>query len=338
MSGQECIDAQRIVSETYDGGIVEPSDIQRARSHCETCPKCAEFVSTLAAVRRLPTPPAPKNSVDAAIQAIREQKRTDDEATAAAAVKLEESHDTQPDGSGATPTPATRDPWPKWAVYASWGTAAAATLLIAGMVTLQGARYIVGNETAIEEGEYRLVEEAAAPSAADAEAEGGTESLATGVEYITAGGWVYELVGPSSTSRSSITTHGTTLTSLDTGDAPRTLDVYAFGRSDTVLIDDDGQLLEFQLVTRNARGRSFGMQSRVITSYDQWPTLPDGIPEPSNPDGTPQFEKGIKDSRGVQTYTLAGNNEQRGFAIAPDTDSTDPASANPNWTWWSSVE
>ena len=342
MTGQECIDTQRIVSETYDGGIVDPGEIQRARIHCETCPECARFVSALAAVRRLHTPAAPKDAVDAAIQAVYEQKRIDDEAAAAEAAAATAVGPTGagPIESGVTAAPAATGRWPKWAVYATWSAAAAATLIVAGMVTVQGARYIAGGEEPISEGEHRLVEDATAPSTGDAETDSGslTESVATGVEYVTAGGWVYEQVGPSNVSRSAITTHGTTLTSLDTDDAPRTLDVYAFGRPDAILVDDDGQLIEFELVTRDSRGQTFGMQSRAITAYGQWPTLPNGIPEPSNPDGTPQFRRATTDSLGVQTYTLAGSDDQSRFAIAPDTDPADPAKGNPNWTWWSSVE
>ena len=333
MSSQDCIDAQRVVSETYDGGIVDPGDIQRARTHCETCPECAEFVSTLAAVRRLHTPPAPTSSIDSAIQAIREQKRIDEAAAEAA-----ESDDTQTTETGIAYTSAATGSWPKWAVYASWGTAAA-TLIIAGVVTLQGVRYIVGDKTVTEYGEYRTVQDATAPSVSGAQTnDSDTESLVTEIAYVTVEGWVYEYVGPTSIPRASITAYGTTLTSLDTEDAPKTLSVYTFERSSALLVDDDGQLLEFRMVTRDLQGQSFGMQSRAVTSFGQWPAFPDSIPEPSGPDGAPQLEEGTQDSRGVQTYTLAGSNEQRGFAIAPGTDSTDPARGNPNWTWWSPVE
>ncbi len=341
MSKQECLDAQRVVSETYDGASVEPAEIQRARTHCEECEECAAFVSTLAVIRRIPAPSAPQSAVETALAAVRQQKEADDEATARDAAKTSEEDASSPTQvtDGTPPVSPLRGPWPKWTAYAGWAAAAAAVLLVAGIVTIQGVLFIVGGGSAEDGG--RVLTESAPQASQNREMMGdvaGIDSPASAAKYVTVDGWVYEYSGPSHALRSNLTTHSTTLTSLDTEDAPRTLTVYTSTRPGIVLIDDDGELMEFTLVTRSMQGGTYAMKSRAITAYGQWPALPDGMPEPASPDGFPEFEPLGVNSDGVETYVPRGSSGQGGFAIPPGTDPSDPAAGNPNWTWWAPID
>ena len=357
----ECIDAQRVVSETYDGAEVPATEIQKAREHCEGCPECSVFVSTLASVRRLPAPVAPSASLDSAIAAVRQEKQeadaarevADKVAEAAAASRFQaDSSAVGPHSTGGTDesgsesgVSAVREPssqevkrWPKWAVYGSWATAAAATLIVAGVVTMQGARFIAGSDgAATDDAGYRLMTESA-PTAATEEAEASLDAAAPApdadVSYITIGAWVYELIGTEGAVPSETTTIATTTSSLDTRNAPRTLEVYSIGSASEVLVGDGERYLKFSLISRTFRGATYAMKSRSVTSFGQWPTLPSEIPEPATDDGEPVFSRSVSDDLGIPVYVLEGTSPEDGFAIPPNSGGNDPADGNPNWTWW----
>lgn len=166
---EDCLNVQTIVSATYDGEHVDAPAIAEARAHCNDCSECAAFVTTLAAVRRIPAQSAPRPAVEAAIAAMRaEVERATEEraatAAAAAAATQEAELEAIERGDVAAEVPPTvTDNLPdqrtaapaggivlhlpafnrqNWRIWASWAGGAAAVLVVASIATMQGARYI----------------------------------------------------------------------------------------------------------------------------------------------------------------------------------------------------
>jgi len=349
---ESCLDAQRIVSETYDGAHVDPAEIQRARIHCASCEHCAAFVSTLAAVRRLPDPSAPETVIESALAKVdEERRRLDAEAAAAiqaaaereAAAKQADATEPEPSTNGragAGPLRRRLSTLPSWAVYGGYIAAAAAALLVAGIVAVQGAKFIAAptSESASDQDVLYVAPDSGTMTDDEetrsfgAEMSGQTESS---VAYVTVGEWVYEFTGAENSQPPSAEKIGTTTSALDTSSAPRTLDVLAFGDPEAVIVTDGEQFLLFELVTRGYRGNTYALQSRAVTAFKQWPSLPERYPEPESDDGSPTFTRAGADADRVTIYTVEGMDPTRnGFAIAPGTPPDDPAAGNPNWTWW----
>ncbi len=144
-----------------------------------------------------------------------------------------------------------------------------------------------------------------------------------------------------SADRSALTTVGTVSSALDSETEPassRTV-LQVAGQPDTIYVEEsDGDLLGFRLVTRRFAGRDYALNSDpVIDRFGQWPALPSRIPPPAATDGSPTFQQGGVDERGMRVYRFVGMSEDAGFAIAPDSPAGDPAAGNPNWTWWTPV-
>lgn len=97
---------------------------------------------------------------------------------------------------------------------------------------------------------------------------------------------------------------------------------------------DNDELLGFTLVTRRIDGAYFGLRSNEIASYGEWPTLPAGIPNPVNDDGSPTFTSAEVDDGGITTFPMSGTAAEQGYAIPPFTDNEAATENNPNWTWW----
>lgn len=372
---EECLNAQTAISATYDGEHVDAAAIAAARTHSAECADCAEFVRTLAAVRRVPAPAADPAALDSAIAAMRaEAERAAEERAVLEAMAAAE---TQPEAAAQpqqvpsaptaveTPVEAAVEEHPaktadsvsellvrlsgagrqRWAVWGAWAAGAAAVLFIAGIATLQGARFIAsqtraGEPTAIVTG--TAVDTAGETNApAEESQDGAVTSLgtapgtaATGARYITLGDWVYEYTSDITVNPANAQKVGNTTSALDTKSAPASYDVFFYGTKDHVTIESGGRWMDFVLVTRSFQGKRYGLQSPPLSGFEQWPTLPAGITTPTGTDGSPDLERYLPDDQGVTIFRIKGREPQAGFAIAPGTSTSDPARGNPNWTWW----
>ncbi len=342
----ECLEAQQIVSETYDGEHVDPAAIQRARQHCTECPECSVFVSRLAAIRKTPAPSAPPRVIQNAIETIRTevvaQAALAEEAAAATARAASAAKE---DASVAPrPIPPAQQPSPRrltqatWFAWGGWATAAAVALVLVGVLAVRGISYIAGpqekaaSDTAmITQNDSSAAPLSAAPESADDAAEASRSSASA--RFITVGGFVYAYTGPGARLPSNATTIGVTVSALDTGSAPQQYSVSSAGGDNFVVVTETG-LYGFELVARTLRGQSYGLQSRALSGFGQWPSLPEGYAEPASDDGSPSFSRATSDDSGVAIFTPNGSDPSGGFAIAPGTSSSDPAGGNPNWTWW----
>jgi hypothetical protein len=205
-----------------------------------------------------------------------------------------------------------------------------------GVLAVRGAGYIAGDADSADE--QAMVENTqAAPPVSQRDIAGGAAAEeaapASRAEYITVGAYVYRYTGTTDVGGSEVATLGTTLTALDTETAPRQFEVVSRREGDAVIVAED-RTLGFELVTRTLQGRTYAMQSRALSGFGQWPTLPDGFAEPTSDSGAPTFAPSISDDSGVAVYTPGGASPRDGFAVAPGTATSDPAAGNPNWTWW----
>ena len=147
-------------------------------------------------------------------------------------------------------------------------------------------------------------------------------------------GWVYRAVGPQDVNLSELEVIGTLESDLGTRELkPRT--VWSAGTILGILVQaDNNELLGFDLVTRRIDNDRYGLRSNELELYGQWPTLPAGIPDPLNDDGSPTFSATGADDGGVTTHPLTGTEALQGYAIAPGTANVDASVGNPEWTWW----
>jgi hypothetical protein len=323
----ECSEAQQMISAAYDGEQQDARVVERAKEHCRACAECADFVTTLAAIHRLPAPEMPAPALERMLGALRDEYPLEAEQTVAASPEIREA------------------PRPRVPVWASWAAAAAVLLVAAGVITTQGVRYLLQpSDSADTVGEISMME----PSG-DRQAEEGIEgdlaasepaatddalTAAVGPSYVVFGRDVYRLVTsdgdpPSGAQIGSVTS------SLDTGGPAATYAVYGDPPSDTIVVaSDDTTFLRFEPVVRTLRGTPYALRSGSIATFGQWPSLPAGIPEPSAPDGSPVFIAAGTDDVGVTVFVRPGTDPSAGFAVAPGTSPTDPAAGNTGWTWW----
>jgi hypothetical protein len=352
-----CMHAQQLLSEAMDDRSVDTTLLAEARVHCASCAECAAFAHGLALLERAETPnpgPALADAVVAAIRATASASPTA-EATAsdsgesaatggaatAAAIDLEA-------GSGAPSADSTRSSrrtpdastgatakWRYWNTLA-WVGAAAAVLVVAGFATVAGVRSIlaptpssresasVAQDTGTSPG-YDDSLAATAPKAAPAQSSPG---------FITMDGAAYRYVGIADIERSALTTVGSTTTALDTGGAARTYTIYSTGIAGRVAVLSAEGTRVFELVTRRLSSQVYVLTSETITDFTEWPGLPPGFPQPTAADGAPTFVAAGTDDLGVNAYSRPGTPIETGFAVAPGTPMSDPATGNPNWTWW----
>ena len=358
----DCTDAQRIISEALDGEPVAPTTIREAKEHCAGCRDCLGYVKTLAAANRAPLPVPPTDLADRVMTRVREEAETiaaeevppaasADDATASADESLLENAPVD-----------IKALWSKLLrpenrrTVAIWAGAAAMLLVFVGVLAVSGVNSILrsGGEASAPKtslstaqrdsaaGGAQSAPEASAPTSQDSSAGpnlgGGSAQPSPTASYIVAGGFVYELVGPSSYARSNLSTGGTTSSSLDSSDPPKSLAYYIAPEKNKIVLDDGtGNLLVFGLVTRGFAGNQFALRSGDIVSFKTWPTLPPPMASPASADGTPQFQP-AGTSMGVQAYVQSGTTADAGIAIRPNTPATDPAGGNPNWTWWTPLK
>ncbi|MDF1542625.1 MAG: hypothetical protein RQ731_00170 [Anaerosomatales bacterium] len=326
----ECTEAQQVISAAFDGEFADAPALEVAKEHCRTCSGCAVFVTTLAAMNRLPAPEMPGAALERILATVSDEYATQAEEPLAVMQEVQEVREVA----------RLRVP-----VWAPWAAAAAVLLVAAGVVTTQGVRYLLkplaGVDTAAEVSVTDTADDRQAEfgaesdlSAAEPPAQDGLLIAAEGPSYVVFGDAVYRLVGTAAGEPAG-TRVGSVTSALDTGGAASDRPVYADPSSDgIVVIGDDDALLRFEPVVRMLRGTAYAQRSGTIGGFGQWPSLPQGIPEPAAPDGSPAFIAAGTDDAGATVYVRPGTDPSDGFAIAPGTSPSDPAAGNSAWTWW----
>ncbi len=361
---------QQLLSEAVDREPVRPELLAEARAHCRECPECARFVRGLALVERA-EPPAPSAAlygrVVDAVAAEREallSQRADEvmsvglPGAAAAVDEAISASVSETELKTAEPVSETvgmrtarrrrrRDPWRT----AAWLGAAAVVLVAVGFAAVLSTRdaaqrpatssqdAFVNQEGTPERNAARSMPGDARPgeekASGTAERAAAPEPAPAAPDFITVNGVAYRSVETSGIDESELTAAGSTSTSLDTKDRPKTYTVHAIPTTGRVAILTDTETLTFDVVTRRLGDKTYMLTSRPIERFGTWPSLPSGFTQPTTADGAPTFVEEEKDALGVQVYIRPGIPIENGFAVAPGTPSSDPAQGNPNWTWWS---
>jgi len=345
----ECHDAQRIVSETLDGeGQLQPGLVDAAKSHCRTCPGCAEYVKSLIEVQKLPIPQPPADLADRVIAAIREEARREEAAATEGGGRTEAPSSTPgPDGPEAVMgrlLAYVREPRNQRAV-ALWTSAAATIIVVSTIAAIGGIRQITSSPTTATQiaGESERADTSllsavppVGPQAGDAG--GATAPVAPGTapQAIVVAGVVYRATGAAvGVSPSTLTPVGSTSTPLDAaGSAVARTVLGSQDPSRVYVAGDSGELLGFERVSREYSGQAYVLSSGEMTSSGEWPSLPSGMAQPTNPNGMPEFVSAGQDALGVEVFRSVSSGTETGIAVAPGTSASDPAAGNPGWTWW----
>jgi len=313
----ECTQAQEIISAAYDGEERDPLALETAKDHCRSCAECAAYVRTLAAIHRLPAPDMPQPALERVLETLRAEWETAPAEVAVA--ETETVAETAPLQIVETPfEPPAHDgaSRPRRApAWAPWAAAAAVLLVVAGIATTQGVRYLlqpsgdsgIVGETVTSDSEREYGEDEAGTAAVTPPAQDEAATTASGPSYVLLGQEVYALVGPVDPPVSSGSV-GSVTTSLDTAGPPATYAAYPGATPDTIVVTvDDDSSLGFAAVVRPLRGTPFSLRSSAIGTFGQWPSLPAGVPEPSAPDGSPVFIAAGTDDLGVTHLREAGH-------------------------------
>lgn len=349
----ECLQAQQIISEAHDGSLFAPEELQKAKSHCASCPECAAFVSGLARLREVAAIQPPETVLTATISAVRlEKERLDAERATQAentppGISLAAQTGNTADASDQGITPVAAPPVstrrPNRSTVA-WVGAAAAIVLAAMFGTAQGIRYMIGTPTAktdLPERMAPITQEAIVPPNSSLTSKGeplqeSREFRAAAVtepRFVVFGGFVYE-VAKYPKSRPTEEPTGELRSDLGTGEI-RSHKVHAIkGRENITILTEDGNAYEAQLVTRSYRGAKFALQADFLETFGSWPGLPAGFETPASEDGSPSFESAGTDSIGTRIFVPKDKTPAEGFAVAPNPPARDPVAGSPNWTWW----
>ncbi len=366
-----CLQVQEAISRAADGDKVTADEATLAKRHCAECAECAAFARVLVAMRRHPVPDVAEQTVERALSAVRDIRQTEklETARAAAAARAtaltpaagEESANDA--GSDAAVTNKKglislneRDSRGVEVVrignriisqqrFVGLVASAAVLLLVIVVAADQGVRVMrdaamVSEETAsdireAQDGDVVLDQLPAQDNGAAASAPSVAGAVA---QYVTFEDRVYRYMGVASGSAADLSTAGTVRSALDTGDAAANRNAYTSETAGQIIIENEGSLLNFSLVTRTFGDNTYALKSESITAFGEWPSLPNGIPEPSSADGGSTFDEAGTDDLGVAIFTRPGRDPESGFAVAPGTASGDPASGNPDWTWWEPVD
>lgn len=327
----DCARARDILSAAFDGPVAA-DDLAAARAHAQECPDCADLVRALDALARFPAPVAPQELVDRLVtlgSAAAGRMRA--EADAAGEIPaIEHVHE----ASSARPA---------WIPRFTSLAAVAAVLLVALTLTGLGISGMFRSQKAAVDTTAEL---SYAPGSA---APVGTPDMSAGTlaadrahvaapDWVVFGTGVYRLVGPATAERSSLASVGVVNSALDSPDASPTAVPAYRPSSDAfalVLEPTTGTYLAFEPVTRRFGGEEYQLQSGgPIFRYGEWPALPSRYATPTAGDGSPSFGFFGVDDAGVKIYVPRGQQPRDGFAVAPDTATTDPAAGAPLWTWW----
>ncbi len=347
---EECLRAQEAISRALDGDAVTADEAGWAKHHCAECAECTAYVRTLAQLQAMPIPNAPENAVARTIAegaALIEADRRIAEARAAAepaagspaddASARAGSADTIASNSRVIEAAAATPPRRSTMSYAVWAASVAAILLVAMIVTAQGLRTIneprsadsAKDATTLYSENQNDALTAQAPETGDVQQ---TETASRAPGYIVFDDTVYRFSGIVDEDTADLTRLGTLRTALDTGGTPQQRTAYGSDEQDRIYIEGNG-IYAFVPVTRGFEDAVYVMRSDSVDAFGEWPTMPSGIPKPSELDGSPVF-KIAGQSGGVSIYTRTGRNAQDGFAVAPNSPADDPAAGSPEWTWW----
>ncbi len=338
----ECARAQKIISAASDGELHDSAALDAAKTHCRSCPECAAFVRTLAAIHRAPAPQMPAGALERVVDGVRVACETAAHEPVAAAA----AGRTQP-LPVAVPAPVhTADAAPfdrrRVPVWAPWAAAAAVLLIAAGVATTQGVRYLltpsgdgaVLGEAGTADSPREYGEDQAAPETAPTPPADDAVTAEQGPAYVVFDQRVFTLTGETARPDAGSPV-GSVTSALDSGEAALPHQVYPGADADTIIVTtDDDQALVFASVVRPLRGTLYALRSGSISAFGQWPSLPSDIPEPASPDGSPTFIEVGTDDLGVAIFVRPGTDPAAGFAVAPGTAPGDPAAGNTGWTWW----
>lgn len=347
----DCLEYQELIAAACDGESVDADLLQQAREHCLECPACWAFARTQLTLQGMPLPEPADDLADRAIQAAYAGGTTDAaEAADAADAANAPDADATPVPVGAE-KPRVRRAWPSTSA-ARWLTAAAAVLIVAAVVAVPG---VIGlrkdSQRTMSSATLESQKSAPADSAAEdssAEASSGALSLGAqpearqlgGPSVITFIGVVHASAGAVTTDAAGLREIGFTTTSLGESSPAERRTVFSAEDPARIYLAGDssrGEYLAFDRVTRTYGGVTYALVSADVSAFGVWPSLPVSIPTPASIDGGPTFSFAGKDDSGTAVYRLSAADASAGIAIAPGTPSSDPAGANPNWTWWEPV-
>lgn len=354
----DCLEAQRLISGQLDRDPAEATALEEAKDHCRTCQECSGFVRSLVALQKAPLPEPPSDLHDRIMARVAEELASKASPAAPAPQPAASTVDTRARDS--SPQQADLDDEPSMErliesmkdrrnrrAILAWAGAAALVFLVAGFGALSGIRTIFAPKTTSNatfdtrmessaDGQSGVAMEPPTPPA--------EEKLAapqgTAPNYIVVNGVVFRETGPAGgVDKQELTSLGSTTSSLGGSSiAPREV-LTRDNASIAYVADDGGELIAFERVTRRYSGREYALTSApTLSRYGEWPTLPAGIPTPSNPQGAPEYLAAGTDALGVTVFRPAGSDTAVGIAVPPGTAASDPAAANPGWTWWQPVQ
>lgn len=326
-----CAEIQELLSAAADGGSDDAIRVVEARTHCDTCPRCARFRDVIALSGPATAPSAPPELVDSLVVIAHDE-----------AARLRAEHAEAPVTLPLTTEIANRRvAWlPRVTAYV-----AAAAVVVVSVTVLSLSIGGIGGQKAADE--TALAPETALSGAAPtATPESGapdeqrtTADAAASVapSYVALDGRVFRLAGPATVAPSALTTAGVVASAFDsTGPTGAFTAWYVRTDRTRILIErTSGSLTSFEAVVRPFGAMPYQLVSGgALDAYGIWPSLPSRFAPPTEADGSPTFRYLGTDDLGGSVYVPAGGRIEDGFAVAPGTAPTDPAAGNPNWTWW----
>lgn len=310
----ECLHAAELLSAAHDGEVVDPDDLTRAAAHCHDCPSCARFVETMSRIDHVLAAPAPAALVE------RIESRIHETATHRRLAR------------------------PAWSGRLVAFASVAAVLVVAlGVSSVALMRGLGGDREAVKTADGgSAMQLTATPEAAEAD---GYDARAIPVPtgpapaYIVVDGGVWALTGPATVDTSRLVVFASFDHSLeDTGTPERHDALRAAGDTATLYVRTPDGYLSFERVVRSFGRKRYGLVSGAkIARFGEWPTLPAQFSPPRSDDGAPTFRAVAKDDLNVDVFIPNAGDISRGFAVAPGTDTGDPAAGNPGWTWWEPI-
>ncbi|HET6351984.1 MAG TPA: hypothetical protein VFG89_07645 [Coriobacteriia bacterium] len=346
-----CLRAQQTIADALDSKGVTPQDLEAAKKHCRSCAECGRFVTAQLAVKRTLVAEPPADLTDRVMATVRAEAAA--AAAAAAAPEVDEAKVAAAvlasDFEAATAASRLGKSRSKNAGRV-WLASAAGILLLLGVGTILTATLVsrsIGERTKAlnygVDGNAPAAGTTAAPQAAESGQAGTAADAASvtagtavsGPSLITIQDVVYSFTGDATVSRGSLTSVGSTSSSLDAGTAaPISLTVLsAGGDTDVIYIEYQQRMLAFQKVTREYAGKTYVLHSGTIPGFGVWPSLPSGIAQPTAADGSPSLQS-TDASAGVTAFVKVGSSAAEGIAFPPGSAGPGGVSGAPVWTWW----